>query len=399
MSLLGRATRLLPDALMARLLPAARRFDPLDLPKRLPLDARARQRVVIGAENSAGQGHAWAAALTDCIPGVSAVSFAVDRGSPFGHPVDRSIPGPVFAWSRDWQRAHREQVLSEATHVLLEGGRPILAGGMRGSARADARLLTRRGLGLAYLWHGSDIRDPEAHAARFSHSPFRAGLWEATPALRTRTARSRALLKAVPAPSFVSTPDLLRDLPDASWLPVVVEPHRWTVRRAPLAHGGLPVVVHAPSRSIVKGSDLIDPVLSALHDEGVIEYRRLEAVPHAEMPGQYATADIVVDQVRLSAYGVLACEAMAAGRIVIGDVGDDVLSTVEHQTGRALPMTVTDADQLEACIRAICDEPTAALARAAAGPEFVREVHDGRRSARVIAEALGLGTAPQKGAS
>lgn len=396
--MLGRVTRLLPDALMARLLPAARRFDPLELPKRLPLDTRARQRVVIGAENSAGQGHAWAAALTDCIPGVSAASFAVDRGSPFGHPVDRSIPAPIFAWSRDWQRAHREQLLAEATHVLIEGGRPILAGGMRGSVRADARLLLRRGIGVAYLWHGSDIRAPEAHAARFPHSPFRAGLWEATPALRARTARSRALLKAVPAPSFVSTPDLLRDLPDAAWLPVVVDPHRWTVRTAPLAHGARPVVVHAPSRSIVKGSDLIDPVLTSLHEEGVIEYRRLEAVPHAEMPGQYATADIVIDQVRLDLYGVLACEAMAAGRIVVSAVSDEMSAAVDQQTGRELPITATDADQLGACIRAICDDPTAALARAAAGPDFVREVHDGRRSARVIADVLGLGAGPKAGA-
>lgn len=392
MSRLGRVTRVVPDRILARLLPAGRRFDPNAVPAPLDLDPAARARLVVGAENSAGQGAAWADSVRRHIPGVSAQSFAVDRGSAFAHAVDVAVPAPVFTWSTTWQRRHRRQLLTEATHVLLEGGRPILAGGMRGDVIDDARRVRRAGAQLAYLWHGSDVRDPDAHAARNAESPFATGAVDASlrRALRARVDASARLRGAVPAPSLVSTPDLLLDIPDARWLPLVVDVDAWRGDGAPFSRDRRPVVMHAPSRAALKGSAVIDRVLGRLADDGVIDYRRVSGVSHSALPAIVAEVDVVVDQVGLGLYGVLACEAMAAGRVVVGDPSEQLRDVVRNETGRELPISVTSAAELERSIRSMCADPAVARERAAAGPAFVRAVHDGRRAAATLADVLGL---------
>lgn len=390
MSALGRLSRLVPDAVIARLLPRDRSFDPHAVPAPVAFAAGARHRVLIGPENSAGQGEAWARALVAHTPSTSAVAFQVERGSRFRHAVSARVPAPVFAWSRRWQAAHRRGVLAQATHVLIESGRPVLAGGARGDVDRDVRELLARGIRVAFVWHGSDIRDPDRHAAARASSPYSDEMWAAVPALRSSSAAQRRRAQSSPLPSFVSTPDLLDDLPSATWLPLVVDPDRWACESAPVA--GRPLrVVHAPSTAVVKGTALIEPVLDALAAEGVIEYRRIEGVAHDDMPAVLREADVVLEQFRLGSYGVAAVEAMAAGRIVIADIDDSVRDRVRERSGGELPIISASVDELEGALRAIVADPTAARERAAQGPAFVRAVHDGRLAAAVLASSLGLG--------
>ncbi len=143
----------------------------------------------------------------------------------------------------------------------------------------------------------------------------------------------------------------------------------------------VPIVVHAPSKAIVKGSDLIDPVLTRLDAEGVIRYRRVHGVPAAGMPAIYREADIVLDQFRIGNYGVAACEALAAGRVVVSHVSPQVRDAVLTYSGRTLPIIESRAAGLEATLRHLIDRPEEAMAAAVSGPEFVRGLHDGGRSA------------------
>ena len=72
------------------------------------------------------------------------------------------------------------------------------------------------------------------------------------------------------APVLVSTPDLLDYVPQATWLPVVVDVRVWRDAAVdPPLQRERPVVVHAPSNAGLKGSELIGETLRALDAEGV----------------------------------------------------------------------------------------------------------------------------------
>lgn len=341
-------------------------------------------RMLVGPTNSAGQGYAWAQAAKT-LPEVSAVSFALHRKGQFQFATDYGVPLAWFGQPR-WQRA-QERYVGSHTHVLVESLRPIF--GARGfpDAAADIAALLAAGVNVGLLFHGSDIRLPSRHAKRERWSPFTPGD-DLTERLETQARRHAELVESLGLPVFVSTVDLLDDVPDAQWLPVAIDPAPWAQAARPLFSGELPVVVHVPSNAQLKGTDRIDAVLTELHDNGVLEYRRITGVPHSGMPGVIGDADIVVDQLRMGLYGVAAAEALAAGRIVVSYVGESVRQRVRTLTGREVPIVEADPDTLGDVVTGLIADRDAAAERAAAGPAFVAELHDGRRSAEALTSWL-----------
>jgi len=186
---------------------------------------------------------------------------------------------------------------------------------------------------------------------------------------------------------FVTTPDLLLDWPSATWLPVAVDQDSWRSNVAPLTRER-PVVVHAPTSSRIKGTDLIEPVVRRLHNEGLIEYRRLEGIPSANMPAAIAEADIVLEQFRIGTYSVAAVEAMSSGRLVIAHIHAQVCKEVATRHNRELPVVSCAADNLESLLADVLDDRERYRAIAADGPSFVRAFHSGSASANALESFL-----------
>lgn len=343
-------------------------------------------RLLIGPNNTAGQGYRWARAVSGSLPGAAAVSVYAFGSDAYGNPVDLRVPEAVSLRDPVWHAAF-EDYLAAQTHVVWESGLPLLGRRYGMSPAAEVRRLAERGVAGALIFHGSDIRPPLRHAAGSPWSPFPHSRVAA--ALEKETARNAALAAELGIPAFVSTPDLLRWLPGSDWCPVVVDPGEWRAGSAPA--GVRPVVAHAPSNSWIKGTPLIEPVLRRLDDEGVIEYRQIVGVPHAEMPAFYAGADIVLDQFAVGGYGVAACEAMASGRLVMGHVDERTRAEVRDRTGLELPVHEATPETLEAELRRFIADPPAFTPTRSAGPAYVAAVHDGRRSAAALAPFLGLG--------
>jgi hypothetical protein len=342
-------------------------------------------RMLVGPTNSAGQGHAWAQAART-VPEVSAVSFVLHRKGQFQFTSDYGVPLAWFGQPR-WQRAQEQHVAGSYTHVLVESLRPIF--GARGfpDASADIAALREAGVNVGLVFHGSDIRLPSRHAKREHWSPFTPGD-DLTERLETQARRHAELVESLGLPVFVSTVDLLDDVPDAQWLPVAIDPAPWQQAARPLFSGERPVVVHVPSNAQLKGTEQIDAVLTELHDSGVLEYRRITGVPHSGMAAVIGDADIVVDQLRIGLYGVAAAEALAAGRIVVSYVGDAVRQRVRSLTGREVPIVEADPDTLGDVVTGLIADRDAAAERAAAGPGYVAELHDGSRSAEALTSWL-----------
>ncbi|MGW7686411.1 hypothetical protein ACWGID_37060 [Kribbella sp. NPDC054772] len=346
-----------------------------------PPAATTPVRMLVGPTNSAGQGHAWALAAKT-LPDVDAVSFSLHRKGQFQFADDYGVPLAWFGQPR-WQRAQQQHVLGNYTHVMVESLRPLFGARGYSDAAADIEEMLAKGIDVSLLFHGSDIRLPSRHAKRERWSPFTPGD-ELTDRLEPQARRHAELVESLGLPVFVSTVDLLDDVPNAQWLPVAIDPTRWQQSARPLFAGPKPVVAHVPSNAKLKGTQEIDEVLTDLQDRGLVEYRRITGVQHQDMPAVIGDADIVVDQLHIGLYGVAAAEALAAGRIVVSYVGDAVRQRVRTLTGREVPIEEADPDTLGDVLSGLIADRDAAAERASAGPGFVAELHDGRRSAAVL---------------
>lgn len=370
----------MPSFLWNRLSPHARRAHPDEIPAAFTAPSAATERIVIGPVNYAGQGYAWARQLERERPGTWAHAFAVHVPQGFAFEIDSEIPEHVYASSRQWQDAQLAAI-SSCTHALVEAERPLL-GRRFANFEEEAKELRARGLSLAFLAHGTDIRVPSEHLkltpwSVFSDPDFYSGREEIV------ARRNREALRRLREPLFVSTPDLLAHLPEAAWCPVVVDPERW--RLSPIRKGDDKLIVaHVPSNAKLKGTELIEPTLHRLAAEGVIEYRPVRGVSASEMPAVYSSADVVLDQFRLGSYGVAACEAMSTGRVVIGHLTETVRKAVHAATGVECPIVEATPETLETALRDLSEDPERRVRVGEAGRAFVERVHDGRMSAAVL---------------
>lgn len=385
----------LPDRLIARIIPKGMRWNPDAM--RVSAPPTTPVRLLIAPTNSAGQAYQWARAAEAHLPLVGAVNFMTTnaRSDLFAFPSDLSVPETGYLFAHGWQRAQRSAIITGFSHVLLESGRYLYGPVPWRSPHDVLDDLTRRGLKVGLLWHGSDIRVPSSHAEWEEDSPFgaRGRYPAASMAILERNARERLrMIDSSDMVSFVSTPGLL-SVPRSRWLPVVVDPERWRSERIPLT-SSQPVVAYVPSNSPMKGDASIDEQLGDLASAGLITYRRLESISSNEMPAVYQSSDIVLDQFRLGDYGVAACEAMAAGCIVIGHVHQDVRDRVREMTGRELPILEARYADVGSAIKTAIQEPERMRAHADEGVAFVRAVHDGRLSASQLIDFLGVASDP-----
>jgi len=255
----------------------------------------------------------------------------------------------------------------------------------RSHVGADFDELRGRGLAIALIAHGSEFRDPDAHMARSEHSFYRNAPSAWVDALRRLSGRNRELARTLPAPLFVSTPDLLLDAPDGRWLPLCVDMKRWQTTEAALGRD-TPVVLHLPSRRRpgIKGTETIDAVLRPLAEAKKISYVSPPQVRSRDVPRLVRSADVVVEQIRTGSYGVTAVEAMAAGRLVVGFVDRATRQLMPEQP----PIVDAPPPQFADVMQDVLHRRDPYRLIAARGTEFAARWHDGAASAKVLATFL-----------
>jgi len=414
------------------------------------IPTRKNVGVLIGPANSANQASAWAKAFNNLSSGVGALRKS--------HSL-RISANPSQEWfTADYEVSSQERndvearvsLLQEAVFskriVLIESLRPIFAfrKGRQGFAPRhsidDAVLMQRMGKKVGVIFHGSDIRDPLAHAIRNPYSPFHEveskdkrarssespaidmskesaeslQLREEARELQKSSEINRGLipqLRAKKIPFFITTPDLFLEVPDAHWLPAVIELEKFKVvaENYPILRDDKLRVLYIPSRSWMKSSDLIVPVLEKLAGEGLIEFKNWVengAVKHEQIPEILASSDLVIDQF-IGLFGVFALEAIASGRIVMTFIDDD---HAHHATPPHINIT---PETLEAEIRRVAALRERSMIRVqhlvmeegvptlefhelpvsdaiSAGKDFVHHYHDGTYSVQVLQEVFGL---------
>src|SRR5262249_39582370 len=188
---------------------------------------------------------------------------------------------------------------------------------------------------------------------------------------------------------FFSTLDLAESVPDGIHLPLAIEAARWEAASAaaPLPdraqRNGVDrrvVIAHAPTNRLIKGTRHVEAAFEALRGEfPLLELRLFDHHPWAEMPGLLSQCDILVDQVMMGWYGLLAIEGMAEGRAVIAYIRDDLRARYPD-----LPVVSAEPATLAAVLRDLIRDPARREALGAAGVAFARARHDGRTVARTL---------------
>lgn len=344
-------------------------------------------RIMFGPKNSAGASFAWARALEQLsLPSNKKIEAKVvqvahaEGGTSFNFMADINIGAHAYAGNlRSW----KNRVMSRVTHVILESGGSVTGNFLSGKSEREIRKLKNTGIDVALLFHGSDIRQAALHQRTVADSPLTesGAYWDA---VRRNAELNLHLAQSFDGPIFVSTPGLLAHVPHSIWLPLVIDSNRFSYDH-PVLERKRPIVIHAPSNPQMKGTAKIEPILEKLDSEGIIEYQRLSNIPHAKMPDFIATADIVVDQVVLGDYGVLQCEAMAAGRLVLASVN------VAQEFVPDLPVIHTTASTLEGLIRdAVTRRRDEFIEFASKCPGYIRAHHSPTTAAKILAENLHL---------
>jgi hypothetical protein len=121
--------------------------------------------------------------------------------------------------------------------------------------------------------------------------------------------------------------------------------------------------------------------LRELEAEGLrFELKVITGMRHDEAVQWYRRADIIVDQLLIGWYGVLTLEGLAMGKPVVVYVREDLF---DRFTPR-IPIQNAPPGKLKEALRELIADPRRRRELAAAGPDFVRDVHDVRKIAAML---------------
>ncbi|MBI2267242.1 MAG: glycosyltransferase family 4 protein [Armatimonadetes bacterium] len=150
--------------------------------------------------------------------------------------------------------------------------------------------------------------------------------------------------------------------------------------RFPDPDNSRPLVVHAPSDPVVKGTETILAVVERLKSRHDFEFRLIQNMPHEEARAVYEAADIIVDQILVGSYGLLAVEAMALGKPILCFVREDLIPT--YPAG--LPVIPSSPDTLFQDLQNLLEDGSLRGRLGQRGREYAKTNHDSLKVARIL---------------
>lgn len=232
----------------------------------------------------------------------------------------------------------------------------------------DIPLIKARGRRVAYRFTGWELIDRKRELERNPYSAFRHG-WDGAFTEDLKAEYLEFLREYVDA-FMVVDPMMREHCPEAEIVPRVLPVGRFP--EVGIERSRRPLIVHAPSNKVYKGSTFILAALDELRAEGVeFELKLLERVPFEEALEWYKRADLIVDQLLIGWYGVLAMECMAMGKPVAVYMRPDLADTPGE-----IPVWNVNIDNLKARLRELIGDFDLRLDLASRSRDYVRRVHD-----------------------
>jgi hypothetical protein len=306
--------------------------------------------VGIGPRNTAGQ--AWMLARALRSRGIPAESFAPEHHRPpMGWPVDRRVP------RKHWTLDGWSDYMASFSHLIAWNGLSPIHGSWF-SSDPDPR--------VAVMFRGSDLRRPGYHRRLEPWSPFGKDLLSARLDKRAEAMRQR--LHRWAGQVFVATVEMCDYDSRAIWCPIIADP---VPERRPLLERPKPLVLHNPTNVQMKGT--VEP-------DSAYDLWQPGPLSRDDMLAAIAQADVVVGGLRLGDYGGTEIQAMAAGRVVVGNISNRVRMRMQMP----VPIVQADPHSIREVLQDIAAYPDDYRQIAADGSAFHERFHNGEASVAAL---------------
>jgi glycosyltransferase involved in cell wall biosynthesis len=170
-------------------------------------------------------------------------------------------------------------------------------------------------------WTGSEIRIPEVEA---QDNPYYRSAWASGYEYSDESLERSCTLQARCAGAHMTSiagPGMLQYLDPALDVPIVEMPNGLPISEItplyPDPAQRRPLIVHAPTAPVAKGTAHVLRAIEELRSVIDFEFVLVEGVPRSQALETLMSADIVLDQFVLGDYGMAAVEAMALGKPVV----------------------------------------------------------------------------------
>jgi glycosyltransferase involved in cell wall biosynthesis len=146
------------------------------------------------------------------------------------------------------------------------------------------------------------------------------------------------------------------------------------------APADVPLIAHMPSDPAVKGPALIEAILKRLSSTHPFECRSVRQITPHEVQRLLRESTIVIDQVVIGVYGMLAIETMACARPVVSYLREDLRRYYPED----LPVINATIDSLEEVLSELLRDPHRLAGIGRAGRRYVRKYHDCTKVAHLL---------------
>jgi glycosyltransferase involved in cell wall biosynthesis len=117
-----------------------------------------------------------------------------------------------------------------------------------------------------------------------------------------------------------------------------------------------------------------------------IELDLIEGVRNREARVRYAAADVVIDQLRIGWYGMLAIESMALAKPVVVHLDEEAAAETEDAFGLELPLVRASESSLEDVLAGLIDRRAELPELGQRSRAYVERVHSHTEVAKQVLE-------------
>ncbi|MCF2680717.1 glycosyltransferase family 4 protein [Faecalicatena contorta] len=326
-------------------------------------------KILHGMTEVAGQGYYSVKGLKE--NGIDA-KMAIWKKNPFGYEYDYCVKVGTNKWLYPY---YAFRMLVFAIYALFKFdcfhfhfGWTLIPGGY------DLKILKIFNKKVFMEFHGSDIR-----------WSFNRTKYEYIPLPEDSEQRKKRILKILKYVDGIILHDdeLKKHLPDVE-VPVYVVPLRMDISKFspiyPEKEVSRPVIVHAPSKRGIKGTEYVLDAIKELGNE--VEFILVENKTQKEAFELYKKADIIIDQLLAGTYGVFAIEAMALGKPVITYVDSTMAETFPEE----LPIVSANPENLLEKIKMLLADGSVRRDIGIQSRKYVEKYHDCRKNALILAD-------------